>query len=225
MEWMRIVFSLAWLGTLVLTSGNRNQATSGSELSFDCSAVELELPMDVQKGKAVFRFTNVGPRPVTIREIRTECDCVQGSVKLGAVEPGDSGQLTLGFHARVRNGRETIRAEVITENGNTYPVFVAVKLHSLIETTPQVLRWSGGEPREAKEFAISSTGTEELRFTKAISVTGTKIEVLDGGEPQSMRVRVIPPNGDGKFQDSLLVTAVLVRTGEARVYSLPIVGT
>lgn len=186
--------------------------------------VEIELPIDMQKVDVAFPFKNASGSTVRIREIVAECDCVQTMVEPSEIEPGQTGEIRLQFRAKVRSGTEVIRAEVITDGSETYPISVTAKLSSHIEVTPRTLDWKKGESREPREFVVSATGLGKLRFTHVAAVRDAKVEMFPGEDSTSIRILVTPPSGDKRFQSVVLVTATLEETGETKVYDLHVRG-
>lgn len=193
-------------------------------LSFVKPDVTIEPPLDNQTVTVSLPFTNVSAAAAIIREIRTECDCVQTSSMPATVGAGQIGAILLSFRARVRNGAEVVRAEVITGSGEAYAISVTANLRSNIEVTPQTLLWESGQPRETLEFVVSPTGRGKLRFTKVVAVKEARVEMLPGKDPSCIRVLVTPPLGDKRFQDVVLVTATMEETGETKVYDLHVRG-
>ena len=195
-----------------------------AQLAFERPQVELELPMDSQEGRAVFLFRNSSLFAVRILEVKTECDCIQTSVTPAIVGAGQTGEITLRFHSKLRNGTDLVRAKVVADNGETYEIAVAAKLHSYIEVSPRALHWMKGEKRDAKEFVVSSTGLAKLKFSKVAAVKDSKVEMLRDSDPASIRIHVTPPAGDRPFQDILVVSAVVEGTNETKVYDLHLRG-
>lgn len=194
------------------------------QLVFSQPGTTVELAADEQTATVVFPFANRSARPVVIREIRTECDCVRASVSPSAIDAGQSGAVSLRFHARIRNGTEVIRAEVVADDGVRYPLSVSAKLHSYIEVTPRMLQWPRNEPRKARELVVRSTGLGKLRFTQAATIGGAGADLLKGADAGSVRVLVSPPQGDKPFQGRVVVAAVLDETNETRLYEIPMRG-
>lgn len=150
---------------------------AASQLVFSQPHIALELPLDTPQVSVAFTFKNAAESLVRILEIRTECNCVQTSMVPLAVEAGRTSEIVLRFRARLRNGTDAIRAEVITDRNENYPISVTAKLRSYIEVTPRTLHWRKGEPREPREFIVSPTGLGKLRFTHVGAVKDIKAEM------------------------------------------------
>ena len=136
------------------------------------------------------------------------------------VEAGKTGEVTLSFRSKLRNGRDIIRAKVVADNGEIYEISVSAKLRSYIEVSPQKLYWMKGEKRDAKEFIVSSTGLGKLNFSKVVAVKNSKVEIQQGEDPATIRVHVTPPAGESPFQDILVVSAVVDETNVTKLYDL-----
>ena len=195
-------------------------AAEGRALIFEQANVDITLPIDQSDAEAAFIFKNSANVEVRILEIETDCECVKTAFTPPIVASGQSGQVTLRFRTKLRNGTETVRVKVVADNGEIHEISVSAKLRSYIEVRPQALRWMKGEKRDAKEFTISSTGLGKLNFIKVTAVKATKAEIYRGKDPSSIRIQVTPPTSDGPFQDVLLVSAEIEGTNETRLYDL-----
>ena len=191
-----------------------------TQLVFDRPQVEVELPTDNQEANLVFPFRNTSTSSIRIIEVRTECDCIQTSLPPHEVEAGKTGEVTIRFRSKLRNGTDTIRAKVITENDEIHEISVRVKLRSYIDVSPLTLHWMKGERRDAKEFIVSSTGLAKLQFSKVSAVKNSKVEIQRGEIPTAIHVHVAPPAGVDPFQDILVVSAVVEGTNETKLYDL-----
>ncbi len=144
-------------GSCALTFSPSLRAT---QLVFEQSRIESELPIDNQEAKAVFLFKNTSQSTVRVLEVRTECDCIQTSMPTHGIEAGKTGEITLRFRSKLRNGTDVVRATVVTDSNETHEISVSTKLRSYIEAKPLSLHWLKGGIREAKEFIVSSTGCQ-----------------------------------------------------------------
>jgi len=193
---------------------------SAAELVFYHPSVEVHLPIDSQEAKAVFLFTNPSQSAVRVLEVRTECDCIQTSMPAHEVEAGKTGEITIRFRSKLRNGTDVVRAKVVTESNEIHEISVSAKLRSYIEVSPLTLHWMKGEKRDAKVFIVSSTGLGKLNFTKVASVKNSKVEIQRDENPTAIQVHVTPPAGADLFQDILVVSAVVEGTSETKLYNL-----
>lgn len=196
---------------------------AANELVFDRPRVEVTLPTDSNEAKVAFPFKNTSSSSVRIREIRTDCDCIQASGPTQEIDAGKTGEITLNFRSKLRNGTDRFRAVVSADNGEFQEISVTARLRSYVEVQPLTLRWRKGEKREPREFVVSSTGLGKLRFTKVVA-NDSKVEILSARDPETIRVVVTPPTGDPPFRDTVIVSAVLEGTGETRVYDLHVRG-
>jgi len=185
---------------------------------------EIELPIDGQESDIVYSCKNVSDNTIEIREIKTECDCTQAFVIPSALEAGQSGEITLRFRAKFRNGTELIRAQVITDRNETYDISASAKLRSYVEVIPRILQWRKGEKHVAKEFIVSSTGLAKLSFFRVSAVKDSKVEIQRSKDPATIRIHVTPPAGEIPFRDILVVSAVVEGSNETKLYDLPVNG-
>lgn len=71
-------------------------------LAFDQYSVNLGPIPPMPYAFARFRFTNVGPETVHIRELKPSCGCLQPQLARRVYEPGESGD----FHLRIQTANE-----------------------------------------------------------------------------------------------------------------------
>jgi hypothetical protein len=215
---MHLISFALWCGLAICS---RLQA---GQLVFDQPQVEIALPVDSQEGRATFPFRNTSPAAVRILEVKTECDCIQASLPTRVIGPGQTGEIVLKFRPKPRNGTELLHAQVIADNGETHDISVNVTSRSYIDVRPLTLQWRKGEKRDTREFIVSSSGLAKLQFSRVTAIKGSKVEIVRGDDPTSIRVSVTAPAPDGPFQDTLVVSAVLADTGETRIYDLHVRG-
>src|SRR5271165_1067269 len=80
---------------------------------------------------AKYKFTNSGPTPIKIQNVRTSCGCTTAGLKKSVYAPGESGEIEAKFTFSGRTGRQEKAIMVDTTANPTQPTIL--KLHVYIE--------------------------------------------------------------------------------------------
>ena len=83
------------------------------EISFDFG--------EIQEGtyaKHVFSFTNIGDKPLLLKEVKPACGCTASEWTREPVLPGESGKVTAVFNSRGYGGRSFHKSITVTTNMN-----------------------------------------------------------------------------------------------------------
>lgn len=119
---------------------------------------------------AKYKFTNTGPAPVRIRNVRTSCGCTTAALSKTDYAPGESGEIEARFTFSGRTGRQEKAISVDTTANPEQPTIL--KLHVYIQETvkiePEIVLWRVGEPPDPKAIHIA---VADDASAKIISVT------------------------------------------------------
>ncbi len=126
-----------------------------------------------------FTFKNTAAHPVVIREVETNCDCVEAAADRKSYQPGETGRLVAHFSVGDRFGLYE-RLISVTTDESPDPVLLRVRITApdLAVVTPRALNWKQGAP--APEQTI------ELRATEGLTIDFSQAEPTD----ESFRVRL-----------------------------------
>jgi Protein of unknown function (DUF1573) len=117
---------------------------------------------------AKYKFTNSGPTPIKIENVRTSCGCTTTRLNKTDYAAGESGEIEAKFTFSGRTGKQE---KAITVETTANPPTV-LKLHVYIEETvkvePQVLLWRVGEQPASKSIHIAIADDSSA---KIVSVT------------------------------------------------------
>jgi hypothetical protein len=126
-----------------------------------------------------FAFKNTGDRPVVIRDVETNCDCVEAATDRKIYHPGEAGRLVAHFTVGDRFGLYERVISVTTDDApEPAHLLVRIIVPDLAVVTPRVLDWKQGAP--------AAEQTAELRAAEGLTVDFTQAEPTD----ESFRVRL-----------------------------------
>src|ERR1700731_3876788 len=119
---------------------------------------------------AKYKFTNAGPKPIKIQNVRTSCGCTTAALGKTDYAPGESGEIVAKFTFSGRTGRQEKAIAVDTTANPAQPTIL--KLHVYIQDAvkiePEVVFWRVGEQPDPKAIHIA---VADDASAKIISVT------------------------------------------------------
>jgi hypothetical protein len=106
---------------------------------------------------AKYKFTNTGPKPIKIQNVRTSCGCTTAALSKTEYAPGESGQIEAKFTFSGRTGKQEKAISVDTSANPGQPTIL--KLHVYIQETvkiePDVVFWRVGDQPDPKAIHIT----------------------------------------------------------------------
>ncbi len=188
-------------------------------LRFAQPEVSLQLAEGAADAEAVFAFANEGSAPVRITKVQAGCGCTTPRLDQETYAPGEAGTLRATYHVGGRQGRQSVRIRVTTdeERSEPYEVFLKVDILTPVALQPRLVFWRVGEAAAPK--------TVQVRLADGFSLVGavaggsgftTELGTATAGGAEIL----IRPAGTG----SVLVDAVKVRVkqpdGATREYQV-----
>ncbi len=145
--------------------------------------------------EAAFEFTNRSDKPVTIREVTSNCDCLSAATDRMVYSPGEKGVLTFSFSIGDRLGLYQRRLKVVTdESPDPVHLLVRVEVPELVTLTPRSVAWSLHEAPSEKPVDLEVIPGVTIDFTRVQPTSGTfaaRLETLEAG--RRYRVYLKPP--------------------------------
>lgn len=179
------------------------------------AARPLQRSLDAQ-----FTFRNGAAQPVTIRAVRTNCDCLEAATDKTTYAPGESGTLVARFTTGDRIGLYERAVEVITSESDT-PVRLVVRIDvpAPATVTPVNLLWPIGAEGSAKPVEIRVADGVEIDFSETFATNdrfATRLETITPG--RHYRVHVTPA-ATGEFANAAIRISGRARNGDPVVVS------
>ncbi len=134
-----------------------NLAAVRAGLVFENSHLDIEARVTATQTVAVFRFHVEGDRAITIKEIKSSCECTEGRADRAAYQPGERGEIRAVFKHGERTGEQFKTVTVKTDEAGIGPQRLSFKvlIPRVVEVVPVALFWQTGAKSEAKEIRIS----------------------------------------------------------------------
>jgi len=143
---LRIFLTLTW-GCVSLVS----MATAG--LEWKAKSVELVAPFGKETLTIPFPFKVTGDSPVTLKNVRSNCECLAATPGRKTYQPGEEGAVEAIFTIGERQGRSQsiIAVDTDEKEGGEHRLKLVVKIRKEVEFSKRFLRWkkggSGGSPQ------------------------------------------------------------------------------
>jgi hypothetical protein len=171
--------------TLVLAALAALPGAASAAFRFESTVVEVQAEFGAERATAVFRFTNAGSAPATVRGIETSCGCLSAKSDKKTYAPGESGQVEAVFNIKGMSGSVERSVSFESATRGEAPVRLAVRVHIplLIEIEPKMTEWKVGEPPAPKRARIVMKGDEPIRVKNLSSSRRNVSAVLHEIEP------------------------------------------
>lgn len=145
--------------------------------------------------EAAFEFTNRSHKPVTIREVMSNCDCLSAATDQLVYAPGEKGVLKFSFSIGDRLGLYLRRLKVMTdESPDPVHLLIRVEVPELVTLTPRSVTWSRHEAPTEKSVDLDAIPGVTIDFTRVQPTSGdfaARLETLEAG--RRYRVYLKPP--------------------------------
>ena len=105
---------------------------------------------------AKFGFTNVGPSPITIIDIRPSCGCTTATLAKKEYAPGESGEIEAKLNFAGHVGHQEKWIYVTTNVAGSEPALLSLAVDIPPEVTiqPEFVMWRVGDPLEPKTMRV-----------------------------------------------------------------------
>jgi hypothetical protein len=119
---------------------------------------------------AKYKFTNAGPIPIKIQNVRTSCGCTTAALSKTDYAPGESGEIEAKFTFSGRTGRQEKAITVDTTANPQQPTILKlhVYIQEIIKIEPEFVHWRVGELPDPKSIHIAIADDASA---KIVSVT------------------------------------------------------
>lgn len=145
--------------------------------------------------EAVFAFTNTSPKPVTILEVESNCDCLDAAADRQIYPPGATGVIRTNFTIGDRLGLYERRIKVLTdESPEPVRLLVRIEVPELVALTPRSVAWKLNEAPVEKAVDVEVIPGVKINFTRVLPTSGdfaARLETIEAG--RRYRVHLKPP--------------------------------
>jgi hypothetical protein len=144
---------------------------------------------------AKFRFTNVGPLPIKITDLRPSCGCTTASLQKTVYAPGESGEIDANFRFEGRVGHQEKWILVTTDwvPSEQTTLRLVVNIPEAITIQPELVLWRVGDQLKPKTVRIA---IPDGAPAKVVSVqadnAAVKLELHEIRPGKELEVKVTP---------------------------------
>lgn len=180
--------AIAWLG-IGLAALPALHALDWQDRSIKVDIAPLQTEIEVR-----FAFVNRSERPVAIRAIRPNCDCLEAAADKAIYAPGESGAIKAVFTVGDRTGAYD-RLIMVETDEEDQPVRLSVRIEvpAAAEIVPRMLEWARGADPQGKAAVISVAPGLAIEFDQATATSAEFTSRLETIEPgRRYRLTVTP---------------------------------
>ena len=143
--------------------------TARAGLKWEHEKIALEVLPAQLETVAVFRFSNAGKKPVTIREIKVSCGCLAPKPARKTYGPGECGELTVRFDLRNRTGPQSKSVAVTTSDGQRTTLTLSADIPVAYHIAPIMMKWVEGNAAKTKTARLTNPNKMPIRILSATS--------------------------------------------------------
>lgn len=207
-------FALAALVGASLTAA-ASAALTWTSTEFSGATKPLQKTLEV-----AFAFKNTGAKPVAIREVQVNCDCMSAAADKPVYQPGEAGVVNARFTVGDRIGVYQRSVVVLTDDG-TAPqrLHVEINVPELAAVTPRVLDWSTGAAADEKIVDVAVNPDLKIVFDE-VFVSATSFEARLATVEAGRRYRLfIKPTATAEAASAAIRVRGKADTGDVVVVS------
>lgn len=177
---------------LSLMPASGNAALHWVSQSFTGTTAPLQTTLDV-----AFAFRNTGDKPVTIRSVQTNCDCLAAATDKTTYQPGEAGLITARFTVGDRYGLYQRAVTVVTDDGPPQKLSVAIEVAEPALVTPHQLEWPLGAAVSEQTVDVRVADGARIDFTETFATNDAFAVRLATVEPgRHYRLHITPKRTD-----------------------------
>lgn len=156
-----------------------------AQLAWDTTQIEMKPAISESSVTAVYTFRNVGKEPISIKAVKTSCDCTTATFDKSAYGPGETGKISVRFDFGHRSGKQEKTMLVETTDLQTPNTMLALKvwIPELLTFDPKVVNWALNAKPEPQVVRLKATG-EPVTITSVKSGTAnftSKLKMVSEG--------------------------------------------
>lgn len=142
--------------------------------------------------QVAFSFKNSGAKPVTIRAVQTNCDCLAAGTDKLTYAPGEAGIITARFTVGDRYGLYD-RAITVLADDSPEPKRLSVRIDvpEPATTSPTILVWPLGGAADEKIVELRTASGVRIDYTEAFPSNPdfrVRIEIIEVGRHYRLHV-------------------------------------
>lgn len=157
--------------------------------SFQGAVAPLQRTLDI-----AFGFKNSGDKPVVIRALQTNCDCLQAGTNKTTYDPGEAGVVTARFTVGDRVGTYERSVVVLTDESSAPKrLTVRIEVPDPATLSPTILVWPIGAAAEEKTVEVRPAAGVRIDFAEAFpSNTDFRVRLEQVVPGEHYRLHIAP---------------------------------
>ncbi len=132
-----------------------------------------------------FAYTNTGAKPVAIRDVQTNCGCIEAASDRSVCQPGETGHIQARFIVGDRFGLYERIITVVTDDSSTPThLRVSIDVPELAAVTPRSLEWKRQAEAAEQTIEVRATAPLQIEFTEATPTNESflaRLETVEAG--------------------------------------------
>jgi Protein of unknown function (DUF1573) len=144
---------------------------------------------------AKYRFTNTGPLPVAILDVRPSCGCTSATLAKKEYAPGESGEIDAKFNFAGHVGHQEKWIYVTTNLAGTDPTVLslAVDIPPEVAIEPEFVMWRIGDPLKPKTMrVVIPDGIPAKMIAVQVDNDSMQVQLQEVQAGKEWRVKVTP---------------------------------
>lgn len=169
-------------------------------LSFEKTRALLKPKIAEDTVTAVFAFQNTGDKPVSIKEVHSNCQCLSANTDKKVYAPGEKGKVQGVFKVGSLEGyaEKFLTVESDDPKAKFQRLTVGLEVPTVVEISPDLTQWEVGDKPEPKTVTIRFIEGTPTNITTVVNSRPSsfthKVETVKEGE--EYRVIITPKHTD-----------------------------
>ena len=185
----------------------------GAGLVFETQRIDMVADWNDTDVKASFHFVNKSDQEIVIQRVNTSCGCTAAAPAKRNYAPGESGVLEANFNIGGRQGMQSNRITVDTNQG-THQLMLRIEVPSAWVLSQRVLAWRAVKDIESKEVELKVLHPDITGVSIAREAEGWDVE-LEKLDDNTWRIVATPKTLERNQRQSLVVQ--MSREGQPRL--------
>ena len=166
---------------------------SGSALEWKTNTLTLATVPFQKNQDVVFEFKNTGPKPVTLLDLQTNCDCLDATVDGKIYLSGAAGTIKARFTIGDRAGfYERLITLVTDESPVPVRLLVRIEVPDIASVSPRSVSWKLNAAAGEKTVELAPTPGLEINFTDAQATNDAftaRLETIEPGKRYRLHLK------------------------------------
>jgi Protein of unknown function (DUF1573) len=171
--------------------------------------------------EAKFAFRNQGKTPVTVRKVRTSCDCTSAKLPKNTFDPGEQGEITVRFTFGDRKGPYRKIISVITDDKPApTDLSLQVWIQESLTIAPALVFWKTGAASDTRAVQLTAAPGTPVRVKSVTSSNPRLAAKLETIKPGGQYVVSVTPADTSKKESAEITVETDFPADAPRSYTI-----